>query len=183
MKPHHDSPPPREPDPPFGPPRRRGRPTVSLVADDLLVGAYVAGEDFAWLRAEHRVTAVLCLQDDADFAARGLVASVLAEASTAAGIQWSHVPVRDADVEALGYRLDEIVARLAALVAAGERVYLHCSAGFNRAPTAAIAYLHVHGGLALDAATAQVEERRSCQPYPEALRLFLARRSTTASTR
>jgi protein-tyrosine phosphatase len=180
MKPRDDSWSPPEPDPPFGPPRRRGHPTVSLVAEDLLVGAYLASEDFAWLRAEHRVTAVLCLQDDADFAARGLAVQALAEASALAGINWNHVPVRDADVEALGHRLEQIVARLAALLAAGERVYLHCSAGFNRAPTAAIAYLHVHRGLALDAATAQVEERRSCQPYPEALRLFLDRRSASA---
>jgi len=165
-----------QPDVPFGPPRRRGRLTVSLVWDDLLLGAYLVHDDFAWLRAAHGVTAVLCLQDDADLAARGLVASALAEASGAAGVKWRRIPVCDADVEALGLRLGEIVGCLAALRDAGERVYLHCSAGFNRAPTAAIAYLHVHGGLALDAATALVEERRSCAPYAEALRLFLARR-------
>ena len=158
----------------FGPPRRLGRPTVSEVADRLLVGAYLVPDDFAWLHAQHRVTAVVCLQDDADLAARGLESAALGEASAVAGIAWHHLAVSDADVEALGLRLPDIVRRLIDLLDRGECVYLHCSAGFNRAPTAAIAYLYARGGLDLEAATACVEARRSCQPYAQALEIFVA---------
>jgi protein-tyrosine phosphatase len=158
----------------FGPPRRVGRPTISEIVDGLLVGAYLLPDDFSWLRDEHRVTAIVCLQDDADLAARGLEAAALAAAGAAAATRWHHLPVPDADVEALGLRLAAIARLVDELLRAGDRVYLHCSAGFNRAPTAAIAYLHAHAGLALDAATALVESRRSCQPYPESLRLFAA---------
>jgi protein-tyrosine phosphatase len=158
----------------FGPPRRVGRPVVSEIVEGLLVGAYLVPDDLAWLGAEHRVTAVLCLQDDADLRARGLDAGALSRAASAAGMGWHHLPVPDFDVEALGLRLDTIVRRLIELTHGGERVYLHCSAGFNRAPTAAIAYLHAHRDLDLAAATALVEARRSCQPYPEALRAFAA---------
>ena len=160
----------------FGPPRREGRPTVSEVAERLLVGAYVLPDDFAWLRAQHGGTAIVCLQDDADLAARGLESAALAAAGATAGVGWHHLPVPDADVEALGLRLGAIVERLAELLARGEHVYLHCSAGFNRAPTAAIAYLHAHRALDLTAATVLVETRRSCQPYGEALRIFASAR-------
>jgi protein-tyrosine phosphatase len=148
---------------------------VSPIADGLLVGAYLTPDDLAWLRGEHAVSAIVCLQDDADLAARGLAATALRDAGAAIGVAWHHLPVPDADVEALGLRLGEIVRVLGALLAAGERVYLHCSAGFNRAPTAAIAYLHAYAGLDLEAATALVEGRRSCQPYPESLRIFARR--------
>jgi len=161
----------------FGPPRRIDRPTVSEVSDGLLVGAYLTPADIDWLRDEHRVTAILCLQDDFDFAARGLDARALAEAGSAAGVRWLRIQVPDFDVEALGLRLSAIVDDLAELLERGERVYLHCSAGFNRAPTAAIAYLHACCGLDLDAATALVEARRSCQPYARALAIFAAGRA------
>lgn len=161
----------------FGPPRRVDRPIVSEVSDRLFVGAYLTPEDIPWLSVEHRVTAILCLQDDADFAARGLDARALAEAGSAAGVRWRRIQVPDFDVEALGLRLGTIVDDLADLLGRGERVYLHCSAGFNRAPTAAIAYLHARCGLDLDAATALVEARRSCEPYARALEIFAAARA------
>ena len=47
----------------------------------------------------------------------------------------------------------------------GERVYLHCNAGMNRAPTIAIAYLHVHHAMPLLEARDFVKTRRACLPY------------------
>ena len=54
------------------PPRPGGRPGVSAIRPGLLVGEYPLPEDAAWLRAEHGITAVLSLQDDADLASKGL---------------------------------------------------------------------------------------------------------------
>jgi protein-tyrosine phosphatase len=50
-------------------------------------------------------------------------------------------------------------------ISAGRRVYLHCNAGMNRAPTIAIAYLHVHRQLPLHEARDFVKARRHCVPY------------------
>jgi protein-tyrosine phosphatase len=66
-------------------------------------------------------------------------------------------------------RLPEIVALLRTLIDAGQRVYLHCNAGMNRAPTAAIAYLHVAGGHDLGQATRLVKAQRPCVPLAAAL--------------
>ena len=64
-----------------------------------------------------------------------------------------------------------IVEALGELFDAGHRVYLHCNAGFNRAPTAAIAWLHVGEGLDLDEAERVVKAHRSCLPYRRALEI------------
>src|SRR3989442_1777383 len=125
------------------PPRPGGRPGVSAIRPALLVGAYPLAEDAAWLRDEHGVTAVLSLQDDADLASKGVALAALEYAYRARGLGFHRIPVPDGDVQRLG----EIVALLGRLIEADGRVYLHCNAGLNRAPTAAIAYLHMREGL------------------------------------
>ena len=78
----------------------------------------------------------------------------------------------DGDECNLSARLGEIVALIARLVEAGERVYVHCNAGLNRAPTAAIAYLHAREGLSLEAARDEVKQRRHCVPYMRVLEVY-----------
>ncbi len=145
-------------------------PTFDAVLPELLVGEYPRVEDLAWLRDTHGVTAVLSLQDDADLASKRIRPTDLEAASAALGLAFERLPVADGDLVALAARLPVAVTRLDALIGLGGRVYLHCNAGYNRAPTVAIAYLHVHRGLTLDAACALVKERRSCVPYVGALR-------------
>jgi protein-tyrosine phosphatase len=152
------------------PPRPSARPGLSVIRAGLLVGEYPTPEDAAWLRDEHGVTAVVSLQDDADLASKRLRAAELEDACAELGVAFARLPVTDGDPDALAARLPELVARLHALIAAGERVYLHCNAGYNRAPTAAIAYLHVHRDMPLDGACEAVKARRSCVPYVTALR-------------
>jgi protein-tyrosine phosphatase len=146
-----------------------------VLEDRLLVGEYPKPEDVAWLREAHGVTAVVCLQDDADLASKNLELESLDAAYRRAGVAFHHLPVQDGDVAELASRLPEIVERLRALLDAGERVYLHCNAGFNRAPTVAIAYLHAHHELPLDDAWRLVKARRSCAPYRSALELHFAK--------
>jgi len=152
--------------------RSNGRPGFSsLPGGRLLVGEYPQQGDAAWLRAEHGVGAVLCLQDDDDFASKRLDPRSMGDAYREQGVEFHRVPVVDGDFEHLAACLPEIVDLLHRLLADGHRVYLHCNAGFNRAPTAAIAYLHVHGGLGLDEAERVVKQHRSCAPYRRALQM------------
>jgi protein-tyrosine phosphatase len=151
--------------------RPSGHPDHAFVLEQLAVGEYPTPEDAAWLRGGPAISAVVSLQDDIDLDRKGLSARALERAYAAHGIRWHRLPVADGDAEALRARLDHSVALLAALIADGERVYLHCNAGLNRAPTVAIAFLHVHRGHSLDAACALMKTHRPCVPYMRMLAL------------
>jgi len=153
-------------------PRPSARPGFAAVRDHLLIGEYPLPGDAAWLAETHGVTAVVSLQDDTDLAAKGLVLAELEHAYRVAGLAFHRIPVPDGDESHLGARLGAVVALLADLVDAGRRVYLHCNAGYNRAPTAAIAFLHAHEGLSLEAAREAVKACRSCVPYMRAVEAY-----------
>jgi len=157
------------------PPRPGGRPGLSVIRPGLLVGEYPTPADAAWLREEHGVTAVVSLQDEADLAAKGLVLAELERAFAQHAVAFHRIPVPDGDGDHLVTRLAGIVTLLGRLLDAGERVYLHCNAGYNRAPTAAIAYLHAHEGLPLGAARDHVKQRRHCVPFMQALEAYYGR--------
>jgi protein-tyrosine phosphatase len=144
---------------------RGGRPDASSVGPELWVGSYVEPNDFAWLATALGIRAVLNLQDDFDLAAKRLVLGDLVQAARASGIAFARAPITDGDVLELARRLPDMVATLAGLIQAHGPTYLHCNAGINRAPTVAIAYLHVHHALSLRRAIDQVKARRPCLPY------------------
>ncbi len=127
-------------------------------------------EDLAWLQARHGVSAVVSLQDDADLASKRLRLADVEAACAALGLVLARVPVPDGDAEVLAARLPAAVDAVHAQLRAHRRVYLHCNAGYNRAPTVAIAYLHVHHALPLAIACETVKQRRSCVPYVGAIR-------------
>ena len=140
------------------------------VADGLIVGTYPqTPEDVRQLRQVHGVTALLCLQDDRDFEYLGVRWDLIGRAYTAQGILAVREPVRDFSPRELVQRLPRCVAALHDLAAGGRRVYLHCTAGLNRSPTVAIAYLYVHCGMSPEEAAQQVMSRRDCQPYDDVL--------------
>jgi len=152
--------------------RPAGRPGLSHILDDrLLVGEYPTPLDAVWLRDEHGIDTVLSLQDDADLASKNLVLADLVRAYADAGLAFHHVPIVDGDAEHLAARLPQILGVIDAALGAGNRVYVHCNAGFNRAPTVAIAFLRAHRGFTDDEAWTHVKQRRSCVPYRRALAL------------
>ena len=150
-----------------GPRPTRGdvRPTVSEITEYLLVGEYPREHDLEWLRDQHRVTAILNLQDDEDLRINALDIARLREVSARHGIKYVRTPIQDGSADDMADRLRAGLEDLAGLVDAKERVYLHCNAGLNRAPTLAIAYLRAHGGMSLNEALAHVKQRRSCGPF------------------
>jgi len=153
-----------------GPVGRVGaRPDCTRILPNLVVGEYPTPDDTAWLQAAQGVTAVLNLQDDADLVSKGLELRDLEHAYRRAGLRFERTPVPDCDIDFLTARLDVIVATLRRLLAQGHHVYLHCNAGMNRAPSIAVAYLHVHHAMPLARARDFVKARRPCVPYMRAL--------------
>lgn len=157
--------------------RPAGHPECSEILPHLLVGEYPTPDDAEWLRVHCGVTAVLSLQDDADLASKGLALADIERAYGTHAVDFHRLPVPDCDMDYLAVRLDDIVARLDELLRGGARVYLHCNAGMNRAPTVAIAYLHVHHDMPLRAARDFVKARRHCVPYMQVLELCYAGRN------
>jgi atypical dual specificity phosphatase len=139
------------------------------VLPELLVGAYPALDDLAWLATAHGVGAVLNLQNDFDLAAKRLTLAALEAGGAAAALAFARHPVPDGDAPGLARALPDLVALLDRLIAAYGCVYLHCNAGMNRAPTVAIAYLHDRRALPLAEAIGFVKARRVCLPYVGAL--------------
>lgn len=155
--------------------RPGGRPGLALLVPGLLVGEYPTPADVAWLRKRHRVTAVLSLQDDADLMDKGLRLRELEAAYGAEAVAFHRIPVADGDTAAMAAALGPCLALLGDLLARGGCAYVHCNAGFNRAPTVAIAYLHAHHGLGLDEARDLVKSRRACVPYMRVLEAHFRR--------
>jgi atypical dual specificity phosphatase len=81
--------------------------------------------------------------------------------------------VRDFDPMELQEKLPACVRGLDRLLAAGHTVYLHCTAGANRAPTTAIAYLTWNRDWSLTEAATHVQQRRTCFPNVKAIQLAL----------
>lgn len=145
--------------------RPAGRPEHAQILPSLLIGEYPTPDDAQWLRVVQGVTAVLSLQDDADLASKALVLAEIEGAYRLHGVHFHRIPIPDCDTDVLAARLDSAVTLLDRLLGSGERVYLHCNAGMNRAPTVAIAYLHARHGLSLAEARDFVKGRRHCVPY------------------
>jgi protein-tyrosine phosphatase len=154
---------------------RPSAPTTNHILPNLIVGEYPNIADVPWLKNTLGVDAVICLQDNADLASKRLRLNELRQAYLAQGISFEHVPIPDGEFEFLADRLPGIVELVHRHVDVGATAYLHCNAGMNRAPTAAIAYMHARCGMPLPDAIAFVKARRSCVPYVRALELAYGR--------
>jgi protein-tyrosine phosphatase len=141
------------------------RPSVSKICRQLLIGEYPRPEDIEWLKREHRVSAVHNLQDEEDLRLNGLDIGRMRELYHSHGIKLVRTPIPDGSADAMADHLANALAELHRLIAADERVYLHCNAGLNRAPTLTIAYLRAYEGMSLDEALHHVKRRRACGPF------------------
>jgi atypical dual specificity phosphatase len=154
---------------------RGRRPEVSEILPTLFVGEYPRVEDVAWLKQEFGISAVFSLQDAEDLAAKSLSLPALVIEYRQWHVQFHRTPVADFDCQSLERALPSALDVLHSLTQEGHTVFLHCNAGCNRAPTLAIAYLHVHHQMLLDAARDFVKARRPCGPYMEILYQYFGR--------
>lgn len=160
-----------------GAPARDRRPELSAILPSLFVGEYPRVEDIAWLKQEFGISAVLSLQDDEDLSLHRLSLPALQSAYQQHNVAFCRTPVADFDCQNLADALPEALKELHTFVQGGKIVFLHCNAGCNRAPTLAIAYLHVHHKLGLDEARDFLKAQRPCGPYMQVLYEYFGERT------
>ncbi len=115
------------------------------------------------------VSAVLSVQTDECRTALGIDYDELKEHASGRGLLLVNAPMRDFDAEDQRKRLPCAVERLGELVTGGHRTYVHCTAGINRAPLVAIAYLTFVEGMAVPDAVALINRGRpEANPYWDA---------------
>ena len=158
------------------PTRGDRRPSVSVISPELLVGEYPNEEDIVWLKETYGVTAVHNLQDDDDLRMNGLNPRGLSAEYDAHGINFVRTPIQDGSADAMAERLEEALHDLRDLMSSGGRVYVHCNAGMNRAPTLAIAFLRAYRQMSLEEAMAMVKKQRACGPFMTVLEEYFGPR-------
>ena len=140
-----------------------------IIADKLWVGSYIRPEDARFLR-QMEITSVLSLQSDRDLAVYGISIEKLLQAFSLSDIEFHRIPTHDFDKQALADNLPQAVEALEKTLAPPcARAYVHCSAGINRAPTLAAAYLIKQKGMSAQEAYDYLVARRDCHPYLEVL--------------
>jgi len=138
------------------------------VISRLFVGpAPLADDDFQQLKALN-VTAILSLQTEED-GQEGAIESQR-PAAVEAGISFTNLPVTDFDRLELLWKLPNCVATVERILATGNTLYLHCTAGVNRSPTVAVAYLHKCLQWPLERALEHIRGCRNCCPDADVIR-------------
>jgi len=133
-------------------------------ADEIAQGLWFGScprspEDILALR-QLGITGLVSLQTDGDLGSIGLSWQLLWKFLMQQGITPNRVPIEDFNERALRNGLEAAVSAVHDFRTAGHVTYVHCTAGINRAPTVAIAYLIAHGGLDLEEAWARAQEVR-----------------------
>jgi atypical dual specificity phosphatase len=158
------------------------------VRDDLVVGSCpMTLDDIDTLRARTGATALLSVQHDECRATFGIDLEAQRRHAHATGLAYANTPMRDFDLDDQRRFLAGAVRRLAALLGAGHRVYVHCTAGINRAPLTVLGHLTFVEALAPDHAFGILRAGRpQAEPYWDAWRgcredLLASRREAIAA--
>jgi protein-tyrosine phosphatase len=136
-----------------------------IIPGRLWVGSFCDAQDARQLW-RLGITGVLSLQSDQDIKSRGIKLKKLFKALEEVDIEFLRMPVQDFDEAEMARQLPFCVAELEAALAPGwARVYMHCTAGINRSPTVAAAYLIKSRGWTAQETYKYLLEKRACQPY------------------
>jgi len=119
------------------------------------------------------VTGVLNLQTDEDFVKWKVNYPQVEQASYDFDLVIQRMPIIDFDDEDLTQHLPAAVNLLHRLIAVGHTIYLHCTAGRDRSPTVAVAYLAKYKNMTVEQAKDHLESLRACRPKIEIIEQFL----------
>lgn len=134
------------------------------VSDDLLVGAYPQDADDVAVLSEEGVTRIFNLVSDSEYedGARDACTAALAEA----GIEERRLELVDYGGLLPG-QIELGVRTVLPWLEDGERVYLHCRAGWQRSAAVAAAIVTVRDGVEPEAALDVIRERKpTANPLP-----------------
>ena len=144
---------------------------LDQILPNIFLGSCPASSsDIERLKSEFGITAVINVQTDEDMAYWETKWADLEAGYQQGGIECRRVPVMDFNPDELRRRLPDCVQALDELLRSGHTVYVHCNVGMNRSPSTVVAYLHWNQGMTLDEALDFVMQRRSCDPYLDAIR-------------
>jgi atypical dual specificity phosphatase len=142
------------------------------VRDDIVVGSCpMTPSDIDTIQGATGATAILSVQCDDCRGAFRIDLDAHVRHAARRGMLLSNAPMRDFDVENQRRHLVDAVVCLARLLSAGHRVYVHCTAGINRAPLTVLGYLTFVEGWPYHEALALIRAGRpQAEPYTEAWR-------------
>lgn len=141
------------------------------ITTTVFIGTYPQSSlDIDRLRDGPGITAVVNLQSDIDMKSLRLNWSRLQRHYARRDMVVRRHPILDFDPGDLSRNLRQVVAHVGELESVGHRIYIHCTAGLNRAPSVAIGHLAWNLGWDLQGAYEYVRERRICEPYLDAIR-------------
>lgn len=119
---------------------------------------------------------MLCLQSDACLEAMDINWGAIREHGVKRNILMVRVAIRDFDHFDQMVMLPEAVKVVATLLAMGKRVYIHCTAGINRASLVTIGYMTFFQGNSLEDALRLVKSKRpQAHPYIDCWKAARAR--------
>jgi protein-tyrosine phosphatase len=145
-----------------------------IIPGRLWVGGYVREQEVSQLK-QMGITTVLSMQMDEDLLHYGVSLQELALAYENAGIEFCRVPTPDFDRETLERNLPQAVALAEQVLADPQtKLYLHCTAGANRAPTVAAGLLIKSTGISANEACEYLTARRDCNPTLDILEHYEA---------
>src|SRR5512147_2514774 len=131
------------------------------IRDNLVIGSCpMTVEDIDRIREETGATALLSLQSDACRAHFDIDYLEHRAHGERRELAMVNAPMLDFDPPDQRRHLPQAVRCLRELLEAGQKVYLHCTAGCNRAPLTALGYLTFVEMQAPDAAAAFIREAR-----------------------
>lgn len=131
------------------------------IREDILIGSCPMGtEDIDRIVAETEATAMLSLQSDVCRAHFGLEYETLRAHGKSHRLSMVNAPMLDFDPPDQRRNLAEAVRSLHELLAAGHRVYVHCTDGYSRAPLVVLGYLTFVEMQSPDLALAMLKETR-----------------------
>lgn len=132
------------------------------VRTDLVIGSCpMTTDDIDRICTETGANALLSLQSDACRAAFAIDYDEHSRHGSARGVRMVNTPMLDFNPPDQRRNLPSAVRALTALLTSGHRVYVHCTAGLNRAPLTVMSYLVFVEMVAPDEAIAFIRRARA----------------------